>query len=134
MNVNWLAVLVAAVVSFIVGGIWYSPAVFGKQFMTLAGLKKDDRKGSRPEPGLLLGAFIVALITSSVLDKVIIWTQSGTVLQGAKIGFWMWLGFIATTRAGEYLFTGRPTGLYLVTSGHNLVALLITGALLAAWH
>ncbi|HKV45157.1 MAG TPA: DUF1761 domain-containing protein [bacterium] len=134
MNVNWLAVLVAAIVSFIVGGIWYSPGLFGKQFMALAGAKMGDMRGKTPPPSLLVGAFIVALITSSVLAKVIVWTQSGTVLQGAKIGFWMWLGFIATTRAGEYLFTGRPTRLYLITSGHNLVALLITGALLAAWH
>ena len=53
--------------------------------------------------------------------------------QGAAVGFFNWLGFIATTTLGVMVYERRPFGLYLITNGWQLLALVVMGAILAVW-
>ncbi len=131
MHVNYGAVIVAAIVNMVIGFIWYSPGVFGKTWMSLTGKRMEDMRSRAGTT--YAGAFVTALITAWILARFISLTGAQTMTRGAVIGFWAWLGFIATTTLGDVLFGGRPIKLYYLTNGYYLVSLIIMGALLGMW-
>lgn len=130
--VNYLAVLAAAAVSFILGGLWYSPLLFGKIWMKEAGLtEKDMKKGN---VGLsYLGGFVTAFIIAYITSHFIYFVGADTVEQGLSLGFWIWLGFIATTMFGQVLWDGKSFKFYLINVSYYLAQLLIMGGILAVW-
>lgn len=133
-GVNYLAVLVAAILNMVIGAFWYSPTLFGKSWMELVGLKPEDiqkRAGSTQRAYLL--TFVGSFIMAYALARIIWYAQAQTVTAGAAIGLLAWLGFVATTHGANYLFEGKPCRLYGINTGYPLVALVIMGALLAAW-
>ncbi len=134
VDINWVAVIVAAIVSMALGAFWYSPAGFGKQWVALMGFTDQQQKAMKKGAGKAYAlAFIGALITSAVLAMLVDWAQAITMIDGAKVGFWIWLGFVATTMAGMMLWEGKPMKLYTLNSGYHLVNFILMGAILAAW-
>lgn len=132
--VNYVAVLGAAVVGFIIGMIWYSPPLFGKAWMRLSGIdqrKMEDMK-KKMAPSMVAG-FIAMLIMSFVLAHVIRFATAANLVQGLQAGFWVWLGFVATVMLGMVLWEGKPFRLYVLNAAHYLVVLLLMGAMLASW-
>ena len=65
-HVNYLAVLVSAIAIFILGGLWYSKALFAKTWIALMGITEEQMKAkpSAPMPVLLLQALICSLLIS----------------------------------------------------------------------
>jgi hypothetical protein len=78
-------------------------------------------------------SFVGSLVTAFVLDQFVRWTGATTAAAGATIGFWAWLGFVATVTAASVLYERRPTALYLLNNGYQLASLLVMGAILGAW-
>lgn len=73
-SINYPAVLIAAVAGMIVGFIWYSKALFGKQWASLMGYTDESIKQARKEMGKLYGvSFLFALLTSYMLAHVGLW-------------------------------------------------------------
>lgn len=132
MQVNFLTILVGAVINMIIGSLWYSQALFGKQWMKLVGKSDSELKKADVKKLYLLTA-ITALILAYVLDRFIIISGASDLVSGLKIGFWVWLGFVAATTLSDYLFAGRPIKLYYINVGYYLVSTLLMGALLAVW-
>ncbi len=135
VDINYIAVVVAAVLSMILGALWYSPILFGKEWMSLIGLTEADLKKAR-EKGMAksyLMGFIAALVMSYVLANFIDYTQATTIVEGAKSGVWIWLGFVATVVLGTVIWEGKPMRLYVINTGFYLFALMIMGAVLAVW-
>jgi hypothetical protein len=132
VTVNYLVVLVSAIVSMIIGSIWYSPAVFGKQWMRLVGKTQEDIQKMNKGP-VYGGMFLLALVLAYVMSHIIDFAQATTISRGLKTGFWTWLGFVATTKGAEYLFLGKPRTLYMIDVGYHLVEFLVIGALIAVW-
>jgi hypothetical protein len=131
MHINWLAVIAAAVINMIIGGIWYSPAMFGASWMALIGKRREEIRGGAGRAYIL--AFIVALVFAYVLARFVRYAGAHSLGRGALIGFLAWIGFVATSGAGDVIFAGRPVKLYAITNGYQLVTFIINGALLAAW-
>ncbi len=127
-----LAMLIATVAGMVVGAVWYSPLLFAKSWMHLVGKKDTDmNKGGNGKLYLLsfVGTFVMAVILSNFIHLA----SAKTVVDGMKVGFWGWLGFVAPATMAEYLFEGRPRKLYLLNNGHILVTLMVMGAILAVW-
>ncbi len=132
MAVNYVAVLVASVVSMLVGFAWYSKMLFQDSWMKSAGIdKKKIKEKQKGMAGTMLIAFIGAVVTNYVLAMFIEYTKASTFMEGSIVGFWIWLGFFATTMTGVVLWEGKPWKLYLINSSHYLVVLLINGGVLA---
>lgn len=134
-DVNYLAVLIAAVVNMAVGAYWYSPAGFGKQWAQLMGWSdlsrmNDMKKGAGKSYAWM---FVAALVMSFVLANVVRLAGATTVMEGAMVGFWVWLGFVATVQIGSILWDMKPAKLFAINTAYSLVTLLINGALLAMW-
>lgn len=131
LHFNHLAVLVAALVQFFLGALWYS-LFFAKPWMAFTG----HTKGERPKGVVvaMLSSLIGALILSFVLAHVVMWSGATTIGWGVFVGFICWLGFIATPLFAETIYEQRPYGLFWINSGYWLVVLVVSGGLLAAWH
>ncbi len=132
VSVNLLAVAVAAVFNMAIGFVWYSMSVFGKPWMKMLGLTKDDLEKAKGEMGPKYGIMVVAsLVMACVLAGIIQLAGSNTVFGGAKVGFAVWLGFVATIGLNSYIFEKKPLNLYFINVGYYLVALVVQGAILA---
>lgn len=129
VHVNYLAVLISAAVYMAVGMLWYSKALFAKEWTKLTGKSQSDMKGSQKAMGF---AILTSLLTAFVLARFITISGESTALGGAKIGLWLWLGFVATTHAVYPIFEGKPVKLYQIGMGYQLVSFLLMGAIIAA--
>jgi hypothetical protein len=131
LHFNHLAILVAALMQWVLGALWYS-MFFAKPWMALTGHKK----GERPKAAVLAMAlsFLGGLVLSFVLAHVILWAGATTLCWGAFVGFVCWLGFVAAPLLSETMYEQRPLKLFAINTGYWLVALVLSGGLLAAWH
>lgn len=128
-NINWLSVIVAAVSTFLVGGIWYGP-LFGKAWMELFNKSEDDlKKRSVPKTfgGSLLLAFIAALNLEMFLGPEM------TVGTGAFVGFLTGFGWVATFLGILYLFEMQSLKAFIINAGYCTLSLTLMGAILGAW-
>jgi hypothetical protein len=137
MGVNLLAVMVAAIATMVVGFLWYSPFLFAKPWMVLMGYDPNDKAGleqMRKSAGKSYGiSFLASLLSAFVLGKIIVITTVDSSLYGMKIGFAIWLGFVATVQLTEVLFAKKPAKLFLINTGYQMVCYLVMGAILAVW-
>jgi hypothetical protein len=137
--INYLAVLVAAVVIFALGGLWYSPVLFVKRWMALQGKTEEQMRAEAAAanmPLMYASAFITALITAWVMALVFAHIANDvemSVGHGALFGAMLWLGFAATTSYAMAIFSGKPRQLWLIDSTYNLVSFVLAGIVLAVW-
>ena len=130
--VDYLAVLIAAVASMIIGYVWYGP-LFGKQWMKLSGVTQGDIEAGKKDMPKTYGLmYISAAVMAYVLSAFIYYAGATDMVAGAMVGFWAWLGFVATVLLGGVLFEKKSLDLYYLNSGYNLVTLVVMGAIIAA--
>ena len=135
VDINYWAILVSAVASFILGYLWYSPLLFGKPWMKMMGFTHQSMEEAKKKGmvKLYLGNFIATLIMVYILSHFVDYAQAKTITDGLQLGLWVWLGFIATLLFGSLLWEGKPFKLFLINSGYRLVELLIVASILSAW-
>lgn len=132
--INYVAVLVAAIVSMVLGALWYSPLLFAKPWMRLS--QMTEQKIKQAKKGMTLAyvlAFLGCFVTAFVLAHFVDYTQATTFAMGMQTGFWIWLGFLATTTLSMVLWEGKSWALWVLNNGHLLVNLLVMGGILAVW-
>ena len=134
IQVNLLAVLVAAIVVFVIGGLWYSPLLFGKVWMRAHGYTPEKMEAMRAGVGRAYAlAFVCYLVMAVVMAILIGATDTLTGLGGVRLGALCWLGFAATIGLTTNLFSEKPLATYLLDAGYQLVYLTVMGAILATW-
>lgn len=134
-DLNYLAILVAGVVIFVLGGLWYSPALFAKPWMTLMGKTEDEMKAQpRNMPLMFLQAFLGGLVSAWALAFVLHITRQSGALRGAHMALLCWVGFAAAPSYVTSLFGGERRGLWAINWGYHLVSFIAAGAILGAWH
>ena len=130
MAINWLAIVVAAIVKFAIGAGWYT-ALFGRQYRELQGVPEGASQAG------LVPAMIVQiigdLIMAYILARFIEHYGVGGIGGGVLIGFMAWLGFVATIMAGSILYEKKPPMLVYINAGYQLVGIVVMGAILGAW-
>lgn len=126
VNVNLAAVAVAAIVSVVLGFIWYSPSVFGKKWMKLVGLKK---MGDNMAVGAI-GMLVLSLIVAHVLGAFTVYLNATNWTDGALVGLMAWIGFVGAINLNNVLFRKEPWNLFFIEAGYQLVSLLVMGAIL----
>jgi hypothetical protein len=129
-QINWLAVLAAAVSSFVLGGLWYSPLLFHRPWKAAVGL--DEAQLRRGTGGVFAGAFVCSLIAAVNLGFFLGARPSAGF--GTLAGFAAGLGWVATGLTTTYLFERRPGRLTAIDAGYHVVSLTVMGAILGAWH
>ena len=127
-GISWLAIVVAAFLTFVLGGLWYGP-LFGKPWMRASGMTEERaRQGNMP---LIFGlSFVLQLLAAFSLDMFI--GEGGTrfgVFAGSMTGVF----FVATAFGVVYLFEQRPLSHWAVNAGYHIVSYTMMGAILGAW-
>lgn len=134
LSTNWVTVFAAAVASMILGFLWYSPILFGKEWMELSGLTKTDMEKAKKKMFFTYGiASIVALITSFVLKQFIDLFYIVNLFDAVQLAFWIWFGFVATTLVGSILYEGKSWKLFIINSGYQLASIILMAVVLSYW-
>lgn len=128
VQVNYLAVFLAALSSMAVGSIWYAKSVFGTTWMKLAKVK-DNNGDNSSMIYPLLATFAVSLVTAYVLAHVArlsnVYFQNSFLQDSVTTAFWVWLGFTAARFITHDAFEGRRKKLTLINISHELVTFLV---------
>ena len=129
-TINWFAILVAGISAFVLGGVWYSPALFGNAWMKENNLTTDDvKKGNK---GKIFGwSFILSLIMAANLGMYLnapgINLSQG-ILFGFLAGLWIFCGIAIVG-----LFELKSARYIFINGGYMLVGLTLMGAIIGVW-
>ncbi|MDN5214574.1 DUF1761 domain-containing protein [Fulvivirgaceae bacterium BMA12] len=133
-SINFLAVLVSAIVSFALGALWYSPALFGKTWQLELGFSDEDLKGANM--GKIFGSSFVLMLIMGLGMAMLIqghFDQEITWLSGLKHGIYIGLVFVGASMGINMLYQRKSLKLWFIDAGYQIVFLGIMGAILGAW-
>ncbi|MBX4210828.1 DUF1761 domain-containing protein [Candidatus Parcubacteria bacterium] len=133
--INYWAVIVATIVHFVIGWLWYGP-LFGKKWQHLSGHSMGSGSKDKMMKSMiimLVGSFLMAYVLAHALVFGIAYTKMGGWTGGVQGAFYYWLGFVAPVTIGVVLWDGKPWKLWFINAGYYLVSLCVMGAILASW-
>ena len=129
-DLNWLAILVAAVAFFAVGALWYQPKVMGARWMKAAGV--DPSKAS-PNPGIFLGTLIAYFLMAMVLAMIARGIGGSSFGDGLVLGLVTGVVFVGAQAWVNVTFEGRSMDLVLVNGGIGVFGHVIMGVIVTVW-
>lgn len=131
-EVNYLAVLVSAVVAMFVGAMWYGP-IFGKMWMGYMGKTQEQLKEGF-NPGKTYGlAFLGHFVALAILALLFTYVEINSIVGAIHTAFWTWLGFTFATNFITGLFEDKKFGLLIIDEVYHLVVFLIGGIIIFVW-
>ena len=134
-SVNLWAILVSAIASMVIGGIWYGP-LFGKMFMKAMEMEdwtqKERDKMKKRMVVTCIVQFLASLVMFYFLAGLIVGFNHMTVLGGLETGLLIWIGFIVPLKLGDSLWGGKMT-LFWLAIGNMLITLAVAGMIIGAW-
>ncbi len=132
-QINWLAVGVAAVAAFMVGGLWYG-LLFGKAWVRLHKYSDEQVKAMAASQaqsfGLMFAADVVGAIVLALLMVALEISSIGDGITLAGLG---WLGFVVVDKVKENAAHRKPIAAFAIDAGYALFVLIVMGAILGAW-
>jgi hypothetical protein len=128
-GLNWYAIVIATVLAFVLGGLWYGP-LFGKAWLSALGKTEAELE---PSAAPFVISFFTALLTAVVLAALIKSLAIADLAGGVAIGAVTGIGFIATAMASDAAFCRWGARLFLIQSGYRVTYSIVMGALLGFW-
>lgn len=136
--INYLAVLVAAVINMVVGSLWYGP-LFSKPWMKLSGITHEDINKAKAR-GMgksyflaFVGSLLMAYVLAHNVELGKAYFNTSNLVTGFNAGFWSWLGFVVPVTFGSVLWEGKSWKLWSINTFYYLIVLVINGLILASW-
>lgn len=130
-NLNFLAVLAAAASAFFLGGLWYSPALFGRKWQAETGLSDADLR--QRNPALIFGgAFVLSLIAAFVFAMFL--GPRPSLALGLGAGASAGLCWVAASFGINYLFEKKTLSQFAINAGYHTLQFTIYGLILGLWH
>jgi hypothetical protein len=137
MEINYIAVLVCAVLSLVIGSVWYGP-IFGRKWMEICKVTDMDiekrKEMQRKAMPLYVTQLLLSIVQIWVLAFMIISVKTTT---GLGVSLLIWLGFIMPTVAGAAMWNNDTSKVkwarFLIQSGCQLVTSVVIALILVAW-
>ena len=131
MKTNYPAVVVAAVVYWIMGALWFG-VLFAKPWMALEHMTEEQARSANPVLPYVV-SFLLNLLIAYVLAQLCLWRSATTAARGAALGTLLWIGFVGPITYTTYMYELRPWQLFAINQFYPLVGLCVMGAILGAW-
>lgn len=131
MKTNYAAVVVSAVVYWLLGAVWYG-ILFSKPWMALEHLSEEQAKAMNPVLPYII-TFALNLLIAFALAQICTWRNANTAARGAAVGILLWIGFIGPVTYTSYMYEMRPMKLFAINEFYSLVGLFVMGLILGAW-
>jgi hypothetical protein len=130
IEINHYAAIAAALSAFIIGGLWYSPVLFGKAWMRETGLTEGELK-----KGNMAKIFGLSVVLSLIMSYNLAAFLSGPANLGWGIaaGGLAGIGWVGLAFGVNYLFERKSFTLFLINAGYNAITFMIMGAIIGAW-
>jgi hypothetical protein len=134
-ELNWLAVIVAAVAYFVLGAIWYAPPVLGKPWMAAGGMEMpaDDQ---RPGPGIYLVPLIGSVLSAIALGMLAEASDTDTAGEGLVLGLVTAVGFaLAIALITATFETNKPKPMVwgAINAGYHALGIIVAALIIGAW-
>jgi len=130
-QINFLAVVAAALSTFVLGGLWYSPLLFGRAWMRANGFTEQQVQGFN-KLRAFGGSFVLALVMSANLAMFLADPKT-TVIWGMTAGALAGAGWVGCAIAVIGLFENRSWAYIGINAGYQIVSFVVMGAILGAW-
>lgn len=132
-NLNYWAILVAALSTFVVGSLWYSPLLFVEKWMELNGFTRESLKAnSRPMAVIMGTSFFTSLLAAIALAMFL--GPESTLGFGLFAGIMIGVFWIGTARFNSVLYENQKLPLFFIQAGYDVVSYAIMGAIIGVWH
>lgn len=135
VEVNWIAILLAALSTMVVGSLWYG-TLFGKSWEKLAKIKRDPDFNGKKMAIMYTGTFLVSLVTAVVLAVFIPLTNNffdgNYIVNALWVGLILWAGLTAARMYTHNSFEQRPLQLTVLGVAYELVTIEVIALILAA--
>ena len=132
-EINWLAVLVAAVAYFMLGALWYG-SLFSKKWVAYQGINMDDPELKKGTAGIMSSSFVLMLLATIGLAILVARLNLiGGVLSGIKLGLITGIFFSMTAISITYLYIKKPLGLHFIDGLYHVAGQVIAAIILCIW-
>jgi hypothetical protein len=131
---NWLAVAVSAVISYVLGALWYSPLLLGKPWIAAHGFTDEQlqqMQQSGPMPYVLTA--IAHLTAAIVISALVDYANVLTLVDGLWFGLLLWLGVAAVAGLIMNQFSDRKFSVFLIDTSYHLAYTLIIAVIVTVW-
>ncbi len=132
-NINWLAVLVAAVSYFMLGALWYSKGLFGTKWAAAVGMNMSDPDKSKGMAKMMIGTFVLILVTCVGIAMLVTRLDLSVIPSAIKLGLITGICFASTAVSISFIYESRPAALYYIDCGYHLAGHLIVAIILVLW-
>ena len=133
VGINYWAAIVAAVVAFVMGGLWYSPILFGRAWMRLRRIDDTAAARTKMRPAEILAEFARGLVVAAVLAGFVVHLGVVNWAGAIYLGLAVWIGFQATSIIGSVIHENYPWKLYAIHTGDALAKTLVMAVILGVW-
>ena len=130
-DVNWLAVLVAGLAYFVIGALWYTDGLMGRQYRSALGLDPDV-KGT-PDMTPLAVNFVGWLVSALALALISVAVGADSFVDGLVLGLVVAVGLVVTQMLVTTGYEGRGNALFKVNAPYVVVGFAVMGVILAVW-
>jgi len=132
-HINWLAVIVAGIAYFMLGGLWYSKALFGSKWAALQKMDMNDPNMKKGVGAIMFYSFILMLLTAIGLAILVV-RMDVVLLSGAiKLGLVTGLLFAITSVSISFVYEKKPMALHFITGGYLLLGNIVAAIILVSW-
>lgn len=133
MHIPYLAIIIASLVYFAIGGFWYSPILWGPRWMREQNLSEEDIVGG-PAQWVSYGiAYVAILFVATALARIFYYMDIITIKGALTASGMAWLSFAFTTAVINYRFAKKSFLLLCIDAGFHLLGFLVSGIIIVLW-
>ena len=131
-EINWLSVLIASIVYFGIGAIWYAP-LFGKSWVKYHNIDINDPEAKKGVAGLMITSFLIMFIICFGLAVMIARMDLSSAMSGLKLGLLTGICFSAAAISTTYLYLKKPSALHMIDGLYHVVGQIAASIILCVW-
>jgi hypothetical protein len=133
-GLNPIAILVVSVLGFLIGGVWFSRLLFVMAWLKEMKLTSEMAKAqSKGAARTMVPALLLTVVSTTALATLLAACHVTSPLKGAELGLFVGVGLVAAREGVNGIFENRTLRHYMIVAGHDVVLLVIQGAILAVW-